>query len=376
MSDNKLFNLSFERVNLPTFEETITSKEYVLWGGDNLWPRHSIDLYNYSAINRACLNAKRDAVWGEQLKIDGQDSNLYMVNGSESLRSVYKKTALDFVIHNGFALNVVKNKLGDGISEFYHMDISKLRSGKVDYRDYVHEYYYSSDWLNSRVNKPFKIPAFDISDPTPSQIYWYMGYAPNQTYYPMPDWIGSRVATEIDINIKNFHLQNLQNGFFPSIFISLNNGIPSEEERSQVYRHLTDKYSSTNNAGGLFLNFAEDKEHEPTITPLSLNNSDQFYRDMDEIVRNTILTGHRITSPKLLGIETPGSLGGKSEVIEGYEHFLRTTIVPIQDQLLEQFEKILFLRDKKLHTLEIVQNEIFDTDRTESITPELPNNPQ
>ena len=175
----------------------------------------------------------------------------------------------------------------------------------------------------------------------------------------------------LPINIKNFHLQNLQNGFFPSIFISLNNGVPSEEERSQVYRHLTDKYSSTNNAGGLFLNFSDDKDHEPTITPLSPTASDNFYVGMDEIVRNTILTGHRITSPKLLGIETPGSLGSKDEVIEGYEHFLRTVIVPLQDQILEQLQKVLFLKDKKLYKLEIVQNEIFDTDKTETVTPVL-----
>jgi hypothetical protein len=119
----------------------------------------------------------------------------------------------------------------------------------------------------------------------------------------------------------------------------------------------------------MFLNFAEDKDHEPTITPLSTNNSDGFYRDMDDIIRNTILTSHRITSPKLLGIETPGSLGSKDEVVEGYEHFLRTSIVPIQEQLLSEFEKLLFMRDKQLHTLEIVQNEIFETKPTEEIKP-------
>lgn len=364
-------HFKFETVALPTFEEVINNRDYVFWGGDNLWPSHSIQLYNYSSINRACLNAKRDGVWGKKLLIDGQDASTYMVNGTESLRSIYKKIALDFVIHNGFSLNVIKRRDGEGIAEFYQMDISKLRSGKVDFRDFVKEYYYSSDWRDLRRYKPISLPAFDLSTDQPSQIWWYMGYAPNQTYYPMPEWIGARVATEIDINIKNFHLQNLQNGFFPSIFISLNNGVPSEEERSQVYRHLYDKYSSTNNAGGMFLNFADDKEHEPTITPLSPNASDDFYASMDEIVRNTILTGHRITSPKLLGIETPGSLGSKDEVIEGYEHFLRTVIVPLQDQILEQLEKVLFLKDKKLYTLTIVQNEIFDTDKTETVTPVL-----
>jgi hypothetical protein len=366
---NQLERFEFQTVALPSFEEVLTNKDWVYWGGDNLWPRHSVDLYNFSSINRACINAKRDGVWGKQLLIDGVDANTYMVNSGESLRTVYKKVAMDFVIHNGFAMNVIKRRDGEGISEFYQMDVSKLRSGKVDFRDFVQKYYYSADWRDTRKYKVLEIPAFNLDNPEPSQIYWYMGYAPNQTYYPMPEWIGGRVAVEIDINIKNFHLQNLQNGFFPSIFISLNNGVPSEEERSQTYRHLMDKYSSTNNAGGLFLNFSDDKEHEPTITTLSPNNSDTFYRDMDDIVRNTILTSHRITSPKLLGIETPGSLGSKDEVVEGYEHFLRTVIVPLQEQLLAEFEKLLFLRDKKLHKLTIVQNEIFDTDKTESLTP-------
>lgn len=364
-----LERFEFETVALPTFEEVLNNKDYVFWGGDNLWPRHSIELYNFSSINRACLNAKRDGVWGKTLLVDGRDANTIMVNANESLRSLYKKTAMDFVIHNGFAMNVIKRRDGEGIAEMYHMDISKLRSGKVDYRDFVQHYYYSADWRDTRKYKVLELPAFDLTSEDPSQVWWYMGYAPNQTYYPMPEWIGGRVAVEIDINIKNFHLQNLQNGFFPSIFISLNNGVPSEEERSQVYRHLYDKYSSTNNAGGMFLNFSDDKEHEPTITPLSPNASDQFYANMDEIVRNTILTSHRITSPKLLGIETPGSLGSKDEVVEGYEHFLRTVIVPLQDQLLAEFEKLLFLRDKKMYKLEIVQNEIFDSEPTESVTP-------
>lgn len=374
MSDklrNELKRFDFEVVELPTFEEVLTNKDFVLWGGDNLWPRHSIELYNFSSINRACLNSKRDAVWGKKLLIDGKDATSYIINGSETLRDVYKKAAFDMVLHNGFSLNTIKRRDGDGISEIYHMDISKLRSGKVDMRDFVREYYYSADWRDTRRYKPVVLPAFDMSIDEPSQVYWYMGYAPNQSYYPMPDWIGGRVAVEIDINIKNFHLQNLQNGFYPSIFISMNNGIPSEEERTQIYRHLTERYSSTNNAGGMFLNFAEDKDHEPTITPLSTNNSDGFYRDMDDIIRNTILTSHRITSPKLLGIETPGSLGSKDEVVEGYEHFLRTSIVPIQEQLLSEFEKLLFMRDKQLHTLEIVQNEIFETKPTEEIKPIL-----
>ena len=232
MSDkikNELKRFDFQVVELPTFEEVLTNRDFVLWGGDNLWPRHSVELYNFSSINRACLNSKRDAVWGKKLLIDGKDATTYIINGSETLRDVYKKTAFDMVLHNGFSLNTIKRRDGDGISEIYHMDISKLRSGKVDMRDFVKEYYYSADWRDTRRYRPVVLPAFDMSNEEPSQVYWYMGYAPNQTYYPMPDWIGGRVAVEIDINIKNFHLQNLQNGFYPSIFISMNNKYQNPE---------------------------------------------------------------------------------------------------------------------------------------------------
>lgn len=353
----KTFN--FEVVDLPTFEEVINNKDWVFWGGDNLWPQHSVDLYNYSAINRACINAKRDAVWGKKMLVDGVDANLIMANGGQTLRDVYKRAAMDMVLHNGFSLNVILRNDREGISEFYHIDTTKIRSGKVDDFDIVKEYWYSADWAHPRLYKPQVLPAFNLNQELPSQVWWYMGYAPTQTYYPINDWIGARVAVETDINIKNFHLQNLQNGFFPSGILSLNNGIPSEEERAQVYRHIIDKYNSTNNAGELIVTFSEDKEHEPTFTPITTNGSDTFYSVMDEQIRNTILTGHRITSPKLLGIETPGQLGSKDEIIEGYEHFLRSVVEPLQEQLITEFEKILFLRDKQPHKIEIIQNEIF-----------------
>ena len=63
---------------LPTFEEVIRSKDWVFFGGDNLWPVHSVDYYNYSALNRACINAKRDAVIGKQMLVNGINANNIM----------------------------------------------------------------------------------------------------------------------------------------------------------------------------------------------------------------------------------------------------------------------------------------------------------
>ena len=344
---------------IPSFEEKIVSKPYVLYGEDNYQPQRSINMYNFSSTNRACLNAVIAGIIGKNLLIDGKDG-FTMANSTETLYDVFKKTAVDYAIHNGISLNAVKRRDGEGIADFYHIDFSKVRSGKVDDFDYVKEYYYSPDWSNITKYKPVELPAFNLRGEGDSQLYYAFQYQPNQKYYPLPSWIGGRIPVQIDIEIMNFELNNLQNGYFPSLFISLNNGIPGEEERNNIFRQFEDIYSSTNNAGKMFLNFSDNKETEATITSINPNNNADLFNALNEIVQTKILTSHGITKPDLLGIKTSGQLGSKQEIIEGYEHFLRSVIAPKQQFLIREFEKLLFYKTGQVHKITIEQNELFE----------------
>ena len=89
------------------------------------------------------------------------------------------------------------------------------------------------------------------------------------------------------------------------------------------------------------------------------------------IIQQKILTAHGITKPDLLGIKTAGQLGSKQEIIEGYEHFLRTNIAPKQQYLIREFEKLLFFKTGEPHKIEIVQNELFEDVVVEDITKEI-----
>ena len=60
----------------------------------------------------------------------------------------------------------------------------------------------------------------------------------------------------------------------------------------------------------------------------------------------------------LLGIKTSGQLGGRAEMLDAYNLFLQTRIIPIQEDMLKTFEKILFLKNKKVIKLGITQNQI------------------
>jgi hypothetical protein len=79
-------------------------------------------------------------------------------------------------------------------------------------------------------------------------------------------------------------------------------------------------------------------------------------------IEQTVLSAFRITSPQILGIKTAGQLGGREELLDAYQLFLQTVIIPIQESMLKTFEKLIFLRDKQTINLQIEQNQILPTE--------------
>jgi hypothetical protein len=75
-------------------------------------------------------------------------------------------------------------------------------------------------------------------------------------------------------------------------------------------------------------------------------------------IEQTILTSHRITSPMILGIREAGQLGGRAELIDAYNLFLEIVVRPVQESMLKDFEKVLYLRDRKPIKLAVDQNQI------------------
>ena len=123
----------------------------------------------------------------------------------------------------------------------------------------------------------------------------------------------------------------------------MNNGIPDPETRQNIYDELASSFSGVEGAGKFFLAFANDKEHGTEVTPIDAANSD-FYVTLSQRLAQQILTGHRITSPLLLGIKDIGGAGlsnNKDEILVAAEHFSQTVIKPIQKYLLKIFDKLM-----------------------------------
>jgi hypothetical protein len=342
-------SLSQIQINLPTFSER-GSKKWINFGEDNLYPQFIAGLFLRSAINRTAIQSKIDATIGNGLKTTDEALNYVLVraNPIDSWNDVFEKCAQDYITFGGYALNVIWSNDGNNISEIYHLDFTKVRSGKIEAGDDAPmEYFYSTNWENANKYKPTQYATYNptLSIECPSQILYAFDYEPGNIYYPLPTYAGSINDIQIDIEVSKFHISNLANSLNPSLFISLNNGIPAPEERKEIYDELTMAYRGTENAGKAFVAFSQDKEHAPEVTPISSTN-DSYYTTLETRITTRILTGHRITSPLLLGLYNGGAgfSSNADELAVAYNHFIGTCIKPIQKSMLRVFNNLLLNR--------------------------------
>ena len=373
MSELQKYNLNkvdFHLVSFPVFSEVLNRYPFVFYGDNNLLPQYYIELYNSCAIHKAVVTSKKEQVCGDKMvSLDNPMSVVNTVNGKETIYEVFRKCTLDLILFGGYSLNIVWSRDRKTIAEIYHIDFSRIRSGKINPEtDEIDCYYYCPDWRNIKKYPPTEYPTFNQNTKEPSQILYYKCYQPSNSYYPAPDWSGGQRAIETDVEIKNFHMNNLRKGMTPSLFISMNNGIPSEEEQRQITRALESQYSGSDNAGQAIISFNESKELSPEITMINRNESDNYYQAIyDDIVRS-ILSAHRVSSAELFGIATSGKLGGSDEIVQHSEFFRNTVIKPYQQELLPVFNKLMSMKLGQPVTLEIVPLTILNIEKQQQGT--------
>jgi len=366
MSELKKFELQkiqFHRATLPIFAEIMQRTPWVYYGVDNLLPQYFIGLYDNCAIHKAVINSKVNQIMGDGLvALNNPMAVINLVNDYETIDQVMRKCVLDYMMFGGFAIQVIWTKDHKSIAELYHLDFSRIRSSKLPIgEDRVESYWYCSDWANWKKNPPAEYPAFNQDNKDEAQIYYFKTYVPSMTYYPVPDWSAGQRAIEIDIESKNFHMNNLRKGMVPSLWINYNNGIPGEEEQRILVRALEEQYGGTDNAGQAIVSFNESKEQSPEIVQIPRNDNDNYYQVLNDDITRNILSAHRVSSAELFGIATPGKLGSANEITEHTEFFRKTVVQPYMNQILPIFNKMLTLKFDRPTTLEIKPLSIFIT---------------
>jgi len=350
----------------PIIEE-IRGKDYIEYGTEdwkNLYPQFLIDLYYNSSTHAAIINATAEMICGDDIIIDDEEeeqaNNLdklvklknffFHANSKETLHEVIKKISFDFKLQGAFALHLIYNKAKTEIVEIYHIPVERVRAGKPNAMGKVDTYYVSADWSNTRQNKPTPIAAFDLYDRTsPSQLLYTGLYSPNMDIYHTPDYIAANNWALVDQRVAEFHLNNISNGFSGSYMINFANGVPTQDERLAIERSLNNKFSSSSNAGKMVITFSDDKTRTPEIFPITVSNQDKQYLALQELLVQNILTGHRVTSPMLMGIKSDTGLGNNAEeLMNAADFYYNTVIKPYQIHIIKVLAKIFKINNMDL----------------------------
>ena len=356
----KFSKISFQKATTPVFSEVLSRYPWVFYGENNLMPNYLLEQYNNCAIHKAVVTSKVNQVCGDGVvSLDNPMASVNLLNGKENINEIIRKCALDLVLFGAFALKVVWTRDRKSIAEIYHCDVSRLRMGKMNEDDEIEKFYYSPDWTNLKKFPPKEFDAFNQDKGGGSQIYYYKCYAPNTSYYAVPDYSGGLSSIEIDVEIKNFHKNNLRKGMMPSLWINFVNGIPGEEEQRILTRALEEQYGGTDNAGTAIVSFNESKEQSPEITQISPGGNDAYYQQIYDDINRSILSAHRVSSAELFGVATPGKLGGSDEITQHSEYFRKMVIQPYQNELLPVLSKLVSLKFDKPTTFDVKPLSLF-----------------
>lgn len=349
--DNQNFKAvqEFTKVPLPQFEEKENKQRgWISCGVDNKFPYYLTSLLAKSPIHAAIVKKKSMLIGGRGFITTniGTDTIFFLKNSRNSmdLDEILHKVAYDFEVFGAFALNIVWSKDRESISEINYIDVSKLRIAipEEGENDEIESYWISDGWENIKKYPPIKYDGFSTVDrSSASQICYVRDHRAGTEWYGQPEYLSGIFWMEMQIQVSQFHLANVNNGFFPSFHI--NWPIPqnfSEEELETLQNRLRQQFQGSINAGESFITI-QDNDSAPTITAIEANTSDDRFVNIQDMTERNILQSHRVNNAELFGLSQEGKLGTtKGERLESMQEFEIDYVIPKQQILEKVFNKL------------------------------------
>lgn len=329
--------LNFAEAKQPEYREK-KGQGYIEFGERNDYPNYLLSLYNKSAKHNAIVRGKVNYITGNGWATKEQDAAAELFinkpNEYENLTDLTRKVSIDIEVFGGAYLEVIWSQIGGKIASLCHIDYTKLRSNKDNT-----QYWYKSNW-EDRKEQVEVIPAYNTSNKVGKQILYIKEYRPGLDTYALPSYMGALNYIESDVEVSRHVLGNAQTGFSASKLITLPNGEPSPDEKRNIERRFTDRFSGSDGKK-FILSFVSDIAKKPAVEDLGASDlTKEDFNQVDKMIQQNIFAGHQITTPSLFGVLVEGSLGTRSEIRDGYEVFKNTYVNDKQQFLESIFNKL------------------------------------
>jgi hypothetical protein len=351
--------LTFAEAKQPEFKEK-KGEGYIQYGDRNDYPNYLVELFNKSAKHNAIVKSKVHYITANGWS-GSEEAKPFIekVNRMESLEDLTRKVSLDAELFGGYYLEIIWSVTGQ-LSEIWHCDYTKIRTNKDNT-----QFWYKEDWAD-RNEKAEVYPAFNPANPYGKHILYIKEYRPNMGYYSLPGYFGALNYIESDIEISKHVLGNAQTGFSASKLITLPNGEPSDDEKRNIEKRFTNRFSGSDGKK-FILAFVNDSARKPIVDDLGTSDiTKEDFGRVDSLIQTNIFSGHQITTPSIFGIAEAGKLGSRSEMRDGYEIFKNTYVNSKQMHLESVFNMLFKYRGIEDADLKIIPTEAIGIELTEN----------
>jgi len=356
--------LTFAEAKQPEFKEK-KGEGYIQYGDRNDYPNYLVELFNKSAKHNAIIKSKVHYITANGWTgSEAAKPYIDKINRMESLEDLTRKVSLDAELFGGYYLEIIWS-VTKQLSEIWHCDYTKVRTNKDNT-----QFWYKEDWAD-RGEKAQVYPAFNPSNPYGKQILYVKEYRPNMGYYSLPGYFGALNYIESDIEISKHVLGNAQTGFSASKLITLPNGEPSDDEKRNIEKRFTNRFSGSDGKK-FILAFVNDSARKPIVDDLGTSDiTKEDFGRVDSLIQTNIFCGHQITTPSIFGIAEAGKLGSRSEMRDGYEIFKNTYVNSKQMHLESVFNMLFKYKGIEDAELQIIPTEPIGFEFTENLLKEI-----
>ena len=338
---NNIHVLELSTYTTPVIQES-KRDAWVEFGEDNNYFQFIIDRYVNSTTNSSVINNVNRLIYGRGLSaLDANKKpNEYAQMMALFHADCIRKIVLDRKMFGQFAMQVHYDKAHKKILKAYHIPVNLLRAEKCNKDGEIEGYYYSDNWEDTKKYVPKRIPAFGYSNEQ-VEILYSKPYAVGMKYYALPDYQGGLPYAKLEEEIADYLINEVQNGFSGTKVVNFNNGVPTEEQQQIIKGKVLSQLTGSRGQK-VIVAFNNNQESKTTVDDLPLNDAPEHYTYLSEECVKKIMLAHNVTSPLLFGLGSANGFSSNADEIKNASILFDNMVIkPIQDQIIDSFDKIL-----------------------------------
>lgn len=297
------------------------------WGKDNKYPDYLYNLTQTSSTLSAIIGGCIDYVGGNGIVRDTDIAP----NDTDTWGDLIAKLTFDYLVYGVCYVNVLRNVAGD-IVQYHWLDARKVRTNKNG------SVFYLADEWGQWVKKFNTVPAFTPDSVEYSSILAIRTPLSRDTY-PTPIWSAAIPSANLERKIDVYHTSEIENNFNASVLINFNNGRPTDKEKKEIEKMITEKFSGEENVGRFILSFNDSKDNQATVAKMETADFANRYSALEKSARQKLFSTFR-ANPNLFGIATESNGFNSEEYQSAFKLFNRTMIKPIQNTFVREFGKV------------------------------------